>query len=202
MRLPRTAHTSRPWRIHAIAPDFDLEDVWALPTPGGPDDLPRLVRQLTVPDRPGQELSVVSRLLFKVRWMLGEAFGWDRPDSGLRSRVPSLRDRLPEDLRDGPRGPDMSGKPFTSVYQTDTEWVSEIANRTVHALMHIGWVGAGADGYHAQMAVLVKPNGRFGRLYMAAILPFRYAFVYPSLLRSIGRGWQMNAEDRPLRPGG
>ena len=39
MRLPDAAHTSRPWRIHEIAGDFRLEDVWALPTPGGPDDL-------------------------------------------------------------------------------------------------------------------------------------------------------------------
>src|SRR5262249_7894071 len=43
MRLPNTAHTSRPWRIHEIAPDFRVEDVWALPTPGGPDDFPLLV---------------------------------------------------------------------------------------------------------------------------------------------------------------
>lgn len=38
MKLPDTAHTSRPWRIHEVAPDFEVEDVWALPTPGGPDD--------------------------------------------------------------------------------------------------------------------------------------------------------------------
>lgn len=30
MRLPKTAHTSRPWLIHGIAPDFHLEDVWVL----------------------------------------------------------------------------------------------------------------------------------------------------------------------------
>jgi hypothetical protein len=60
MRLPRSAHTSRPWRIHEFTGDFELEDVWELPTPGGPDDL--------------------------------------------------------------------------------DEWVSEIANKTVHSLMHIGWV--------------------------------------------------------------
>ena len=35
MRLPDTAHVSRPWRIHEIARDFELEDLWALPTPGG-----------------------------------------------------------------------------------------------------------------------------------------------------------------------
>jgi hypothetical protein len=40
MKLPNTAQTSRPWRIHEIVPDFRLEDVWALPTPGGPDDFP------------------------------------------------------------------------------------------------------------------------------------------------------------------
>jgi hypothetical protein len=45
MRLPKSAHTSRPWRIHELTPEFRLEDVWALPTPGGPDDFPRLVQQ-------------------------------------------------------------------------------------------------------------------------------------------------------------
>ena len=44
MRLPDTAHTSRPWRIHELTPEFRLEDVWVLPTPGGPDDFPSLVR--------------------------------------------------------------------------------------------------------------------------------------------------------------
>ncbi|MFV0134951.1 hypothetical protein ACLGIH_17245 [Streptomyces sp. HMX87] len=39
MRLPVTAHTGRPWRVHEVAGDFRVEDVWALPTPGGPDDL-------------------------------------------------------------------------------------------------------------------------------------------------------------------
>ena len=29
--------TSIPWRIHDLTGDFELEDVWALPTPGGPD---------------------------------------------------------------------------------------------------------------------------------------------------------------------
>ena len=27
MRLPNSAHTSRPWRIHELTPDFRLEDV-------------------------------------------------------------------------------------------------------------------------------------------------------------------------------
>jgi hypothetical protein len=48
MRLPADAHTAQPWRIHAIAAGFRVEDVWALPTPGGKDDFPRLV-ELTRP---------------------------------------------------------------------------------------------------------------------------------------------------------
>jgi hypothetical protein len=206
MRLPPIAHTSRPWRIHEVAPDFELEDVWALPTPGGPDDLPRLVRFAT--DRPvelnaqgkyvGDGLpgiaSCLSRALFELRWKLGELFGWDDSDSGVGRRVATLRDRLPADLRDGPRGPDPGpGVPMTSLYLTEDEWASELANRTVHSIMHIGWVPDDTGGYRGQMAVLVKPNGLFGAAYMAAIKPFRYLIVYPALMRSIERYWQTNA---------
>src|SRR5918996_5422750 len=51
MRLPKTAHTSRPWRIHEFTEDFELEDAWELPIPGGPDDLERLVQWFTTPPR-------------------------------------------------------------------------------------------------------------------------------------------------------
>jgi hypothetical protein len=206
MRLPDTAHTSQPWRIHELTPDFRLEDVWALPTPGGADDFPRLVRFAT--DRPvelnaqGQYVgdgtpgmaSRVSRALFELRWKLGELFGWDDRDSGVGHRVSTLRGRLPVDLRDGPRGPDPGpGVPMTSLYLTEDEWAAEMANRTVHSVMHIGWVPDGTGGFRGQMAVLVKPNGLFGMAYMAAIKPFRDLVVYPALMRSIERYWQTSA---------
>ncbi|MFD3549683.1 DUF2867 domain-containing protein [Streptomyces sp. NPDC058655] len=192
MRLPKTAHTSRPWRIHEIAGDFTVEDVWALPTPGGPDDLARLVRQFANDDRAaGTPLSSpVPRMLFAVRWKLGKLFGWDSPDSGIDSRVRTLRDRLPADLRDGPRGPDLRTAPFTSVYQTHDEWAAETANRTVHGVLHISWVPDGAGGHRGQMAVLTKPNGALGSLYLAGIKPFRYLGVYPALIRAIGAEWR------------
>jgi hypothetical protein len=210
MRLPNTAHTSRPWRIHEIAPDFQVEDVWALPTPGGPDDFPRLMGFVT--DRPVELnaqgkyvgdgshgiVSRVSRALFELRWKLGELLGWDDSDSGVGRRVATLRDRLPADLRDAPRGPDPGpGVPMTSLYLTDNEWATEMANRTVHSVMHLGWVPDGTGGYRGQMAVLVKPNGRFGAAYMAAIKPFRYLIVYPALMRSIESYWQ----NRKASPG-
>lgn len=194
MRLPKTAHTSRPWRVHELTKDFEIEDVWELPTPGGPDDLARLVQQFARGGEGSKFFSGVFGALFALRWKLGELFGWDKPGSGVGERVRSLRERLPADLLEAPRGPDLRVVPFTSVYHTHDEWVAEMVNMTCHAAMHIGWVPADSgNDYHAQMAVLVKPNGRFGKVYMAAILPFRRLLVYPPLLRRIGRGWQMQA---------
>jgi hypothetical protein len=189
MRLPDTAHTSRPWRIHTIAHDFRLEDVWALPTPGGPDDFPRLVGQAARADRPTTRSSAV-RALFAVRRWLGALLGWDEPEAGVGTRVPTLRDRLPADLRDAPTGPALDTPPFTPLYLTDDEWAAEVANRTVHAVLHLGWVPDGAGGHRGQMAVLVKPNGLLGTVYMAAVAPFRHLVVYPELLRTIGRRWR------------
>jgi hypothetical protein len=197
MRLPSTAHTSRPWRIHELTRDFRLEDVWALPTPGGPDDFPRLV-QLYASRDPAQGSSRAVRTLFAIRWKVGELLGWDSADAGLGSRVPTLRDRLPADLREAPSGPDSSALPFTSLYLLDDEWAAEIANRTVHGVLHVGWVPDGTGGYRGQMAVLVKPNGLLGNGYMAAIKPFRHLIVYPLMMRQIEREWAVQGSN--LRP--
>ncbi|MEO6666618.1 MAG: DUF2867 domain-containing protein [Nitrospiria bacterium] len=188
MRLPDSAHTSRPWRIHEIAADFRLIDVWALPTPGGPDDFPLLVKLLGSAD-PSLSSSTIVRALFAVRQKLGEVLGWDRPEAGLGSRVPSLRDRLPMDLRDGAPGPEFDAGLFAPLYLTDTEFAAELANRTAHGLLHLGWVPNGTAGYRGQMAILVKPNGMLGEAYLAAIMPFRHLIVYPALMREIGRRW-------------
>lgn len=188
VRLPESAHTSRPWRIHEITRDFRLEDVWALPTPGGRDDFKLLVEGIASGDASATE-SAAARVLWALRWKLGELFGWDDPATGLDRRVDTLRDRLPPDLRAAPAGPSSAKLPFRSVYLLDDEWAAEIANQTVHGVMHIGWVPDGTGAYRGQMAVLVKPNGLFGRAYLAAIRPFRYLLVYPALLRQIGKNW-------------
>jgi hypothetical protein len=198
MRLPNGAHTSRPWRIHEITRDFRLEDVWALPTPGGPGDFPRLVERFAAGDE-SESPSRASRTLFAIRWKVGELLGWDDRDAGLGSRVPTLRDRLPADLRSARSGPDFDALPFDSLYLLENEWAAEVANRTVHGVMHIGWVPDGSGGYRGQMAVLVKPNGRLGTAYMAAIMPFRRLIVYPRLMREVGRQWQRTASPAPRR---
>ena len=184
MKLPRGDHFSQPWRIHDLTRDFRLEDVWALPTPGGPDDFPRLIELVTAFDEARSRFSVVG-LLFAVRQLLGDVFGWDeQADDPTR---PSLRLRLPADLRDSPSTvqPAMG---FTPLYQLTDEWAAELINATVHGVIHLGWVSDG-DGYRGQMAILVKPNGVLGRAYMTAIMPFRYLIVYPRMLAGIGRKW-------------
>ncbi len=189
MKLPDTAHTSQPWRIHEVAPDFELVDVWALPTPGGPDDFPRLV-ELAASFDPGRSSSAAVRALFAIRGKVGDLLGLDEPDAGLGSRVPTLRDRLPADLRDAPLGPDFDAVPFTPLYVLDDEFAAEVANRTVHGVCHFGWVPDGSGGYRGQMAVLVKRNGLLGTAYLAAIRPFRHLIVYPALMREFERTWR------------
>ncbi|MGV4988633.1 DUF2867 domain-containing protein [Streptomyces sp. NPDC001709] len=189
MRLPNTAFTERPWRIHEFVKDFEVEDVWDLATPGGPDDLPLLVEQFSGDGR-DFDPSPAYKALFAIRWRLGALLKWDGAEHGVGPRNPSLRDRLPDDLREGTRGPDLRTVPMKSVYQTSEEWVTEVVNKTVHAVMHIGWVDDGNGRHHAQMAVLVKKKGMLGKVYMPVILPFRRVFVTPSLVRTIGRGWK------------
>jgi Protein of unknown function (DUF2867) len=197
MRLPDSAHTSRPWRIQELTPDFRLEDVWALPTPGGPDDFPALVAEFAS-GRAEREATGVARGLWAIRWTLGRVLGWDGPGSGLGARVHSLRERLPADLSAGPRGPEFSELPFCPLYLLDDEWAAEIANQTVHGVLHLSWVPDGHGSYRGQMAVLVKPNGLLGEAYMLAIRPFRHLFVYPALMRAVQRGWP-GAATRPAR---
>ena len=174
------------WRIHDIAKDFRLLDVWALPTPGGSDDFPRLVRLIATFDPAGS--SPVVRALFAIRWTIGRALGLDRRGTGLGTRVPSLRDRLPADLADTPS--DFDTHLFTPLYVTDDEFALEIANQTVHGVMHVGWVPDETGGHRGQMAVLVRPNGALGVAYLAAIAPFRHVVVYPLMMRDIGRAWR------------
>jgi Protein of unknown function (DUF2867) len=66
MRVANSVHRSRPWRIHEIAQEFRLEDVWELPTPGGAEDFPRLVRQMSSGE-PGESSSRVARALWAFR---------------------------------------------------------------------------------------------------------------------------------------
>jgi hypothetical protein len=209
MRLPNAAHESLPWRIGEIVPDFTLEDVWALPAHGGADDFSRLLELGTLLD-PANADSLPARALWRVRDRLGAWFdlgritgggagpraadgtepddgAWTLPIPGTEQR--SLAERLPADLRSSPWDHDFGSLPFQPLYRTDTEAAAEVSNKTVHGVMHLGWVDRGHGRFTGQMAVYVKPRGRFGKAYMAFIKPFRYWIVYPALIRQVERRW-------------
>lgn len=202
MRLPNAAHESQPWRIREIVPDFTLEDVWALPAQGGAEDFPRLLELLAASD-PANADSLPTRVLWRLRDRLGSWFDLGRistPAAGGSSdatstlpipgtRETSLADRLPDDLRGTAADMDFGSLPFVPLYRTDVEFAAEISNQTVHGAMHLVWVDQGNGRYQGQMAVYVKPRGRFGKGYMALIKPFRYWIVYPALMRQTERMW-------------
>ena len=202
MRVPNAVHESRPWRIREIAPDFTLEDVWALPVYGGAGDFPHLLEVMASRDL-SREAPAITRLMFAVRWQLGRWFGWDspaeRPIPGRNET--SLTERLPPDLRDTTAGMRF-GSLFAPVYRTGTEFAAEISNQTVHAVMHLAWIERGHGRYQGRMAVYVKPRGRLGRPYMAFIAPFRHWVVYPALLRQIERAWNTRGPLPRQRPSG
>jgi hypothetical protein len=114
-----------------------------------------------------------ARALWSIRRKVGGLLGWDGPDVGIGSRVPSLRGRLPADLREAPPGPDNGALLFSALYPLDDERAAEIANLIMHCAIHIGWVPDETGGYRGQMVILVKRKGLLGTAYMAAIKPLR-----------------------------
>lgn len=200
MRIPNAVHEAHPWRIHEIAPDFTVEDVWALPAHGDAGDFQTLLEVMVSLDFPSST-SLPTRVLWSIRDLLGRWFGLGRisdpvdgtADAAGQLPIPgtnetSLADRLPDDLRDT-ADPDFGSTPFVPLYRTEDEYAAELSNRTVHAVLHLAWVDQGDGHYQGQMAVYVKPRGLFGMGYMAFIKPFRYLVVYPALMRHIERAW-------------
>jgi hypothetical protein len=206
MRVATAVLESRPWRIHEIAPDFTVEDVWALPAHGHADEFQSLVDVMVFLDFP-DSTSLPTRVLWGARDLLGRFFGLGRisaPSDSAESRaagqlpIPgthetSLIDRLPDDLRNTAADLDLGSKPFVPLYRTEDEYAAELSNRTVHAVMHLAWVDRGEGRYQGQMAVYVKPRGQLGKAYMAFIKPFRYWVVYPALMRHVERAWNRRA---------
>ena len=203
MRLPNGKHESQAWRIRDIAPDFTLEDVWALPARGGADDFGAFIEVMASLD-PANGESLATRVLFCIRYRLGGWLGWDNVHGQLPipgNTETTLSIRLPEDLRNTAANVHLGSLSFTPLYRTDVEFAAELSNRTVHAVIHLGWVDQGDGCYQGQMGVSVKPRGPFGAGYMAFIAPFRHRVVYPALMRQIEQASNIRmAECRPVGP--
>jgi Protein of unknown function (DUF2867) len=198
MRIANEVQLSRPWRIHGVAADFTLEDVWTLPAIcGGADDFGSVIEMAARSD-PANAGSAPTRVLWDVRDRIGERFDLGRISTTTRKNnglpIPgtpefSVAERLPDDLKGSANDVHFEHLPFVPLYRTQNEFAAEISNQTVHGVMHLAWVDRDDGTYHAQMAVYVKPRGWFGRAYMAFIKPFRYWIVYPALERELERAW-------------
>ena len=188
-RIPADEHAAHPWRIREIAGDFRLEDAWVLPVRGTRGQFAELLALFDRVDP--RAASGPSRWLFALRDRLGRWLGWDDapsdpwPIPGCRETT--LRERLPADLPPAEVGD--GGRMFAPVFATPTEWVAELSNATVHAAVQLGWVPDADGTWRGRLGVYTKPRGWLGRLYMAAIAPFRHFIVYPALIRSLGRAW-------------
>ena len=140
MRLPNAAHESRSWRIHEIAPDFTVEDVWALPVHGGAEDFQALLELIASLDLANAD-SLPTRVLWRVRDRLGSWFGlgrisapivsgWDDAAGNLPipgTNETSLLDRLPDDLRNTGADLHLDFTPFVPLYRTDVEFAAELS---------------------------------------------------------------------------
>jgi Protein of unknown function (DUF2867) len=204
MKLSNAEHECRPWRIHSLVSDFTLEDVWALPVQGGPEDFEGLLELAGAFD-PSKAESRPTRFLWNFRDRLGRWLGLGEistPVDAERSRelpIPgtdetSLGNRLPPDLRNTASELTFASLPFIPLYRTQREAAAELSNKTVHGVAHLSWVDRGEDCYEGRLAVYVKPRGTLGRAYMVLIKPFRYWVVYPALMRQIERAWHQREE--------
>lgn len=200
MRRPASEHTAQPWRVHALATDFELLDVWRYPI--------RVPADIALRDVVGflaeTQSELVSKnglaaMLFRLRAWLGRIFRWDaaprperreerHPSTSLRARL-ATASRTGSLEAEGDEEGSTSDMGFHPVYQTEDESLAEIQNATVHALMHLGRLVDANGDWSPQMAVYVKPRGLLGRVYMASISPFRHWIVYPAMMRAARRAW-------------
>ncbi len=208
-------HRARPWRVHTLAPDFELLDLWRIPLDADAAAGERFVDFLRVfvaagrGNRPLYPLRVrsvadavhVVRLggaaaLFELRRVLGRLFALDDGRESLR--IPGraetrVRARLDEHDRARDLGvlPPTVGTAFEPVYAFEDEALLEIANRTIHALLHLSWIEGRAGRSDVALAVYVKSRGVGSRAYLALIKPFRHAVVYPAWIAHLRRTWEV-----------
>ena len=195
MNPREAAHRERPWRVHSIAPDFDLEDLWGFDLAG--------IEPKSVGEFLGCFWGAFDGLsaswLAKTRLRIGRTMKWDENDFALA--IPGCTEktiyaRLTPGDRERSLTTEDAPSPVPSpvvktVYIFEDEALYEVSNDTIHALLHVAIVGATAT-----LAVYVKSRGSLSRAYMAAIWPARHVILYPALIRRIESRWR-SAQAKP-----
>jgi hypothetical protein len=238
MQVDPAPHRAHPFRVHELAQDFELLDVWRVPLEGSrrPSGLSEANEKVPGPSprkramRPGEGVPSASRgpstspvgarkvdgalerarfldfvrvflengtrtgspaadALFELRSRLGRWLGWDSP----RARpIPGCAETsVSERLSDDDRRRDASSRfmvprpELRIIYVLDEEALFEIANATIHALLHLGW----REGV-VELSVYIKSRGFRSRIYMMLIAPFRHWVVYRPWLSTIATRWK------------
>jgi hypothetical protein len=206
IELDPAVHRARPWRVHGLAADFKLLDVWRVPIVADPARGDRFLDFQRIAARNGERSdSRIAQGLFALRERIGRLAGWD--DHNYQKPIPGCSERfVRERLTDADRARDRSGGEelphgslinLRSVYLFDDESLQEVSNDTIHALLHLGWVDddqrRDQGGKTIEMAVYVKSRGLRSDLYMASIGPFRHLLVYPPWIARLVRLWNERA---------
>ena len=195
MRLENTTHQGKNWRVDTLADDFELLDVWEYQIRGPRDGFGTFIDIVQRSHDGAWTSKGAVGALFRLRAFLGAVLGWDKgvnqiPIPGCQES--SLRERLsPEEKasQEWAQGNEEPTSDFRIVYRDEREFIAEISNGTIHAIMQHVWVPTDDGQAVPRMAVYVKHRGAFSRMYMSLINPFRYYFVYPWLLRRMERAW-------------
>lgn len=192
MQIKESEHLKHDWISHELLKDFEIEDVWRFPVELENEHQLSNFQAVMKSAMEDLESKGPAGILFKVRFFLGELFGWDKEmmEKELLKKG-SLRERYASNYKlSGTDLPEPGDAEFTPVYDEENESLSEIENVTVHAALHLGRVPLKEKIYTVQMAVYVKPKGAFGRFYMALIKPFRHSIVYPAFMKLIRKRWE------------
>ncbi|MEQ8581258.1 MAG: DUF2867 domain-containing protein [Marinoscillum sp.] len=190
IKISPEEHLRHPLRVHDLLSDYELEDVWRFPVILQPGH--SLDQFLKLFKSAGDQLSGkgLAGLLFRFRLFLGKLFHWDDQQRVDHLIPGTLRHRYAErEQLTFAQLPDPGTGDFIPVYQLENEFLSEIANKTVEAALHISRVSEGSI-WVVHMAVYVKPKGAFGRFYMALIKPFRLWIVYPAMMQAAKKKWE------------
>jgi hypothetical protein len=140
MRESTQAHRARPWRVHDIAADFELLDVWAFDLGGSRPTLDDFLARLW----PAMEAMSGSPLM-RARVAIGRVLGWDDHDFTLP--IPGceettvgarLSDADRAQSRAAPGAPSPLSLPeLRPIYVLSREALYKLSNATIHALVHV-----------------------------------------------------------------
>ena len=195
----------QPLRVHSFHAGVALHDVWAVDLPAIREGITlQEFRRRTKQKDSAEQLSLPTRLLIRLRILVGRIFGWDSersetPKELFAERLTSedrARSAVPAGTREGILSREGN---FRVVDSFENETLLELINRTVHAAVLSALVET-SEGYRFYLAIYVRKRGWITPLYMALIDPFRRWVVYPAILRQIESNWteafEMDAAER------